>query len=178
MSDDLPPPPQYPPPPGSYPPPGPPGPPAGSLADWAPRAGGLLLDSLIGFAILVVGIIVGAILGAVASALGALVLILTYVALLAYEVIQIIKQGRTGQTIGQKIVGLRLVNERTGQPIGGGMAFVRSIAHIVDSLICYVGWLFPLWDTKRQTLADKIVGTVVVTVPKQPFDTKDLLSTS
>jgi uncharacterized RDD family membrane protein YckC len=42
------------------------------------------------------------------------------------------------------------------------MAFVRDIAHIVDSVICFVGYLFPLWDSKRQTLADKIVGTVVV----------------
>ena len=27
---------------------------------------------------------------------------------------------------------------------------------------CYFGWLFPLWDAKRQTFADKIIGTVVV----------------
>jgi uncharacterized RDD family membrane protein YckC len=42
------------------------------------------------------------------------------------------------------------------------MGVVRTIAHIVDSIICYIGWLFPLWDPKRQTLADKIVKTVVV----------------
>ncbi len=54
----------------------------------------------------------------------------------------------------------------TSQPIGMGKAFVRDIAHIVDSVICYVGWLFPLWDEKRQTLADKMQSTVVVTVPK------------
>jgi hypothetical protein len=42
------------------------------------------------------------------------------------------------------------------------MAFVRDLAHIVDSVICYVGFLFPLWDAKKQTLADKIVKTVVV----------------
>ena len=38
---------------------------------------------------------------------------------------------------------------------------VRTIAHIVDSIICYIGWLFPLWDPKRQTIADKLVKTVV-----------------
>ena len=31
-----------------------------------------------------------------------------------------------------------------------------------DSIICYIGWLFPLWDSKRQTLADKIMKTVVI----------------
>jgi uncharacterized RDD family membrane protein YckC len=173
MSDDLP--PQYPPPPGGY---QPPMPPAGQLADWAPRAGGLLIDSLIGAVFIVVGFILAAILGSASSALGAVVLVLAYVALFGFEVVQFIKQGRTGQTIGQKIVGLRLLNETTGQPIGGGLAFVRSIAHTIDSIICYIGWLFPLWDAKRQTIADKLIGTVVVRVPSQPFDVRDVFSTT
>jgi uncharacterized RDD family membrane protein YckC len=70
--------------------------------------------------------------------------------------------GRTGQSWGKKALGLSLVGEATGQPIGAGMAFVRDICHFVDSIICYIGWLFPLWDAKRQTLADKIMNTVVV----------------
>jgi hypothetical protein len=32
-----------------------------------------------------------------------------------------------------------------------------------------VDMLFPLWDVKRQTLADKIMGTVVLKVPVQGF---------
>jgi uncharacterized RDD family membrane protein YckC len=74
---------------------------------------------------------------------------------------------RPGEYIGVLPFGaptlrIRLVSERTGQPIGAGMAFLRDICHIVDALICYIGFLFPLWDAKRQTLADKIVKTVVV----------------
>ncbi len=42
------------------------------------------------------------------------------------------------------------------------MAFGRDICHILDSLACYIGWLFPLWDAKRQTFADKIISTVVI----------------
>lgn len=76
------------------------------------------------------------------------------------------KGGSTGQTIGRGVAGVKLLSEKTGQPIGAGMAFVRDLAHIVDSVICYVGWLFPLWDSKRQTLADKILSTVVVVAPK------------
>jgi hypothetical protein len=54
--------------------------------------------------------------------------------------------------------------------LGGGMGIVRTIAHIVDSIICYIGWLFPLWDAKRQTIADKLVKTVVLAdQPKQSF---------
>jgi len=70
--------------------------------------------------------------------------------------------GTTGQSLGKKALNLRLVSEETGQPIGMLMAFVRDICHIIDSVICYVGFLFPLWDATRQTIADKIVKTVVI----------------
>ena len=43
--------------------------------------------------------------------------------------------------------------------------FVRQLAHIVDSLVCYLGWLWPLWDSKNQTFADKIMSTVVIIQP-------------
>jgi uncharacterized RDD family membrane protein YckC len=73
-----------------------------------------------------------------------------------------VRAGRTGQSVGKSALNTRLIDERTGQPIGAGMAFVRDIAHIIDSIICFVGYLFPLWDSKRQTIADKILHTVVV----------------
>lgn len=44
------------------------------------------------------------------------------------------------------------------------MPIVRQIAHIVDGIIRYVGYLFPLWDPRRQTLADKIMSTVRVPI--------------
>jgi uncharacterized RDD family membrane protein YckC len=78
--------------------------------------------------------------------------------------------GSTGQSVGKKIMGTKVVGEATGQPIGGGLGIVRYLAHIVDAIICFIGFLFPLWDAKKQTLADKIMKTVVITgVPKVPF---------
>ena len=71
-------------------------------------------------------------------------------------------QGSTGRTVGKKAVGIRLVGTRTGRPIGALASFVRSLAHAVDMVLCGLGYLWPLWDSKRQTLADKIMGTVVV----------------
>jgi uncharacterized RDD family membrane protein YckC len=71
-------------------------------------------------------------------------------------------QGKTGQSWGKRIMHLRLVRMADGQPIGGGMAFVRDLAHTVDALICYIGYLLPLWDDRRQTLADKMLNTVVL----------------
>jgi uncharacterized RDD family membrane protein YckC len=77
---------------------------------------------------------------------------------------RVFKQGRTGQSVGKKAMGIKLVEERTGQPVGAGMSFVREIVHVVDG-IAYVGYLWPLWDDKKQTFADKILSTLVVRLP-------------
>jgi len=73
--------------------------------------------------------------------------------------------GVTGYSLGRKIAKTKLVSEATGQPLGAGAGIGRVFAHLIDSVICYVGWLFPLWDSKRQTIADKIVKSVVVVDP-------------
>ncbi|MDH6124199.1 RDD family protein [Kitasatospora sp. GP82] len=70
-------------------------------------------------------------------------------------------QGTKGQSLGQRAVNIRLVRETDGQPMGFGMAFVRQICHVLDS-ICCIGYLWPLWDAKKQTFADKVMNTVVV----------------
>jgi uncharacterized RDD family membrane protein YckC len=72
------------------------------------------------------------------------------------------RQGTTGSSIGKSLMKFKVIGENTGQPIGFGLSVVRQIAHFVDAIICYVGYLFPLWDAKRQTLADKIMTTVCV----------------
>ncbi len=81
---------------------------------------------------------------------------------------QIIRQGRTGQSLGKQWMSIKLIDERTGQPMGAGMTFVRELAHLIDGIACYIGYLWPLWDAKRQTFADKIMTTVVVPSPKIP----------
>ncbi|MCE6994450.1 RDD family protein [Saccharothrix sp. S26] len=74
--------------------------------------------------------------------------------------------GTTGQSMGKKIAKIKLIKEETGQPIGFGNAFVRHLCHFVDSLPCYAGWFAPLWEAKKQTWADKIMGTIVVNAPE------------
>ena len=70
------------------------------------------------------------------------------------------RQGTTGSSVGKSVMKFKVVSEVTGQPIGFGMSVVRSLAHFVDAIICFIGFFFPLWDSKRQTLADKIMTTV------------------
>jgi len=75
-------------------------------------------------------------------------------------------QGKTGRSWGKRALRLKLVRMADKEPIGGRMAFVRDLAHMLDVAICYIGLLFPLWDAQRQTLADKIMKTVVISQGK------------
>jgi uncharacterized RDD family membrane protein YckC len=80
------------------------------------------------------------------------------------------RQGKTGQSIGKSVMKFKVISEKTWQPIGFWLSLVRQIGHYVDQLICYIGYLFPLWDDKRQTIADKLMSTVCVPLdqPQSP----------
>ena len=132
-----------------------------AYANWGQRAGAYLID----YAPVLAGWIVVFILDLIIqSAAFALILwFLFSVGTLGWWIYnRAITMGNTGQSLGKRVVGIKLVSEATGAPIGAGMAFVRDLAHIVDAVICYVGFLFPLWDARAQTLADKIMTTTVV----------------
>jgi uncharacterized RDD family membrane protein YckC len=142
----------------------------GELADWGQRALGILIDFAMIFVLWIVAFIVVLILSAISNTLGALVGFVVYLALTLAWLYMGYLVGQKGRSPGMAIMGLRCVGQETGQVIGGGMGVVRTIAHIIDSFICYIGWLFPLWDSQRQTIADKLVKTVVLTnQPKQSF---------
>jgi uncharacterized RDD family membrane protein YckC len=99
------------------------------------------------------------------SAIGVLASFLAGLAVLAYSIWNWgYRQGTTGSTVGKSVLKFKVVSETTGQPIGFGMSLVRQLAHIVDAAICYIGYLFPLWDAKRQTLADKLMSTVCLPI--------------
>ena len=134
-------------------------PPTGDYASWLQRVGAYLLD-----AIIVVPLYLIAVIGvAVGGGGGAVLVVIGYLAAAIFALWnQIFRQGKTGRSLGKEWVGIMLIRESDGQPIGAGMTFVRAIAHILDALPCYIGFLWPLWDKKRQTFADKVCGTVVV----------------
>ena len=97
------------------------------------------------------------------TAFGMIVYILAYALAFAYWIWNWgYRQGITGQSIGKSVMKFKVIREKTGQPIGFGLSMVRQMAHVVDSRVCYIGCLFPLWDAKRQTLADKIMSTICV----------------
>lgn len=72
-------------------------------------------------------------------------------------------QGRTGQTWGKAKKGLWVVDEATGAVPGWPSCLGRYLLHLVINYALYIDYLWPLWDQpRRQTLTDKILGTVVV----------------
>lgn len=130
---------------------GPAGPP---LASWGQRVGATLVDALIGLAILVPFLVLGTISEAF--------IILGYFGSLGFQIWNYVRQGQTGQTIGKGVLNIRLVRLDGINPPGVGLSIGRYFLHVIDGLPCMLGYLWPLWDDKRQTFTDKILNTVVV----------------
>lgn len=136
--------------------------PIGTYATWGQRFAALLIDGLLMLAGYIPLFVLAAIAGAINDGLAALVLILGYLALLAAWIyLMPWGQGITGQTPGKRIMGIQVVKDGTGEFMGGGLGIGRWFASILNSLPLYLGWLWPLFDDKNQTFADKIVSTVV-----------------
>jgi uncharacterized RDD family membrane protein YckC len=164
----------YPPPSAAY---GQPGVPDLPYANWGYRLASFIVDSLIngipatiGSAIINLGTTTtvndAGVVEMTPPSAGAVIigLLLTALSVAIFVWNTCLRQGRTGQSFGKQLAGTKLISAKTGQPIGGGMAFVRYICHIFDALPCYIGYLWPIWDRQRQTFADKIVSTYVIRV--------------
>lgn len=94
----------------------------------------------------------------------AIIIALGAIGTIAFLVMYCRAVGTTGQFWGHRAASVRIVNAADGSPIGAGKAFGRYLLHVLDAIPCYLGFLWPLWDKKRQTFADKIVGTVSIRV--------------
>jgi uncharacterized RDD family membrane protein YckC len=148
-------------------------PPAGvpRLASWGRRLAALMVDSVI--LIVPAGIAIGI---AFANGTGpndggplrVIGLVAFFVLLFgAPPVYFTILHGREqGQTIGKRLLGIRVIDARTGGRIGYGRAFVRWLIPFVMNFLCgllnVLDGLWPLWDAQNQTWHDKAAGSVVV----------------
>ncbi|MBA2624929.1 MAG: RDD family protein [Acidimicrobiia bacterium] len=128
------------------------------MAEWPKRVASYAIDYIAPFLAV---FIVGTIFGILSDVLGLIVFLLGFIAAFAFAIYTSYLGGQTGQSIGKQQVGLRLVRESDGQPIGGGLGIGRYFLHIIDGF-CFIGYLWPLWDEKKQTFADKILTTVVL----------------
>jgi uncharacterized RDD family membrane protein YckC len=67
-----------------------------------------------------------------------------------------------GASLGQRLLGMRVVDATTGQPIGFGKAALRWLGLIISFFVCFIGVIWVAFDARKQGWMDKIAGTVVV----------------
>lgn len=66
------------------------------------------------------------------------------------------------QTFGQRVMGVRVVDANTLQPIRPGTAMLRWIGLVISFLACYIGVIWAAFDGRKQGWMDKLAGTVVI----------------
>ena len=69
-----------------------------------------------------------------------------------------------GQTPAYKMLRLRVVREATAARSSFGQAFLRLIGYIINGLVFGIplGFIWVLFDSRRQGWHDKIANTVVI----------------
>ena len=67
-----------------------------------------------------------------------------------------------GGSIGQRILGMHVVDATTGQQISFGKAALRWLGLILSFAVCAIGVIWVAFDGRKQGWMDKIAGTVVV----------------
>lgn len=150
------------------------------FAGWGSRVGGHILNWLVGLIFAVPAIIalvagpkttevctVNGDVGLCEVPTGAtwgMIFGLGLIGLIAFGVLYGRAIAKSGQFVGHKAVGVRIVDASTGGNISAWKAVFRFfIGHWIDG-ICYIGYLWPLWDKNKQTLADKIFSTYSIKV--------------
>jgi uncharacterized RDD family membrane protein YckC len=143
----------------------------GELAERSSRLGAFIVDFLIGFVLYLPALIVGfrhfdPARGAlnfvnngtiITGCLGAIVLVITAIFVARY-----------GQTIGKRLIGIRVVRSNGEKASFWRIFLLRNVVNAIPSLIPFVGYVYTLVDhlfifgESRQCLHDKIADTVVV----------------
>nr|WP_272956603.1 RDD family protein [Kribbella solani] len=136
------------------------------MADWPIRVGAYLLDALLTAIPSIAGVLIALVIDGNKEDLGpggGLAMVGGFVlAFVVWVWNRIVRQGRTGQSFGKKVTGLRIVDARTGQLIGTGKTVGREVCAQIFNQLCVLNVLWPLWDDKQQTWHDKVVDDVVI----------------
>lgn len=142
------------------------------LAGRGTRFGAALLDGLIGF-VFVVPAAIGANFDAMAAgnfygAFSAVGLALGAVGLLALLGITTYLVHKNGQTIGKKLLGIKVVRTDYSRASLGRIFWLRNVVNGIPGVIPFVGNVYGLVDhlfifgDRRQCVHDKIADTLVV----------------
>lgn len=73
-----------------------------------------------------------------------------------------------GQSIGNKVCGIRVLDADNGGPIPYSRSFIRALMSIVSAIPLGLGYFWMLWDKRKQTWHDKVGNTLVVKASAYP----------
>lgn len=62
----------------------------------------------------------------------------------------------------RRAMGVWIVDETTLEPIGTRRGSIRALVRLVSEFVLYLGYVWMIWDPKRQTWHDKAVRSIVV----------------
>ena len=126
-------------------------------ASWPARATAIALDYLPGVAI----IVTMALLAFSTPRGGVLWWVFTGVAAatgVAMVVNRIVLPPVIGWTMGRAVCGIR-VTGTDGETASSLRLLGRGLAHVLDTVALFIGWLWPLWDERNRTFADLLLRT-------------------
>lgn len=126
------------------------------LASWPARAGAFSIDVLPGVAV----IVTLALLAWTAPLYGWLWWVYAATALVVLLAMLINRVWTvTGWSVGRAVFGIRVVS--SAGDAGVVRQLLRELAHLLDTAALFIGWLWPLWDSRNRTFADLLTRTEV-----------------
>lgn len=81
---------------------------------------------------------------------------------LAIPLVYFVALWAIGGTVGQRVLGLRVVSATTGQDLGIGRALLRLLGYLVSSAVLDIGLIWAAFDSRKQGWHDKIAGSLVI----------------
>lgn len=135
-----------------------------ALAPWHSRAGAFAVDAVAGLAVIATMALVLRTVPAQGVWWWLSISVLGIVTLLVLANRSLLP-AITGWSLGRALAGVA-VTRRTGDAPGPWTLLLRDIAHLLDTA-SVVGWLWPLWDSRRRTFADMLLRTEVRRLPPE-----------
>lgn len=129
------------------------------LARWHIRAGAFVVDLLPGIAVVATMALVAWTMP-LRSTWWWLCVSVGGLAILLMAVNRLLLPTISGWSLGRAVFGIRVVR-RDGASVGPWRLLLRDLAHLLDTVSVLVGWLWPLWDSRRRTFADLLLHTEV-----------------
>jgi uncharacterized RDD family membrane protein YckC len=67
-----------------------------------------------------------------------------------------------GQSIGNRILGIRVLDAATGRSLPYARAFVRALVSNLSALALFLGYFWMLWEPRKRTWHDIVADSLVV----------------